>query len=1104
MMKKKKQSISQSSIKKNLEPSPDSSPSPSPRLLSLFRSKLGSGKDLKHMLRGMRTKTMPGLSSQSRIVRCPNCQKLLQEPLDATSYKCGGCESILHAKRLEQKGNDKTIPLALLSSENRSLITKEDSAESGSQTPRSSPSVEKGYHHSETVYKHETSDIRREWMRKADDFSDSDVFDSARSSPYNSRSNASEWTTQHEGRYEDPSRFPLYQASPSPSSAYEYGYSNSPFHGSQASASEQSYYHHQQPNQFKQYGREGWFQEPVRFQGETSREKYNHWPSQAQLNDLQYRNLYESNSSATTPHRSVYSECSYQAAAAPNGSTYSEKSSLRNKKKYVKPVVKRYVLPSAGGAPFVTCSYCLELLELPQVSLQGKQKRYQVRCGSCSGVIKFPVGDKADTVLDSPGLADETIHQDSASDGHEEIYPDDSHLSSSDNGSGDRICKGTDISSGTIVETSRNHLEKSEEAHSEKSTEMDGNIFERVGCSLEEFGYEKNDILKPEEIFGDGSVESLEVPLYNSTSSIEAGTVSEPLNKNEYVCETRVLSEKTKDTQEFNWEETQGNEAHGGEISWEEITRDKPELHLEKSLSISDSICDSSSSNGETFEDRAVKEYTEHISSTFSATPQSPLTSLVNEKQMFIGHPDQSGEATFTISRIQEEQSKYEYENSSEGKYLDKTISDRVRYELAEEPRYETNETIIEGTVVSLGKELKTIIEGDTGEERSVTHQMDPQDEVVANSNETVEPVYPEGSGYAGERTWAETVGDRAGLHLEEYESNYENHYSKPLEWTSTRALTFRLHENELGTTAEPDGDANARSISRSTDSFTDHESSKEIAVPHGEEPQLVNDYRTEALVENGPLLQLEKWENESMKLEETFEWTSGRALTFRLHENEPGTVLEQDENDDGRSGQSSRGSFNEHERAMNHEEELQLVNNYETRALKVGVMAGDGHSLHYLDDTIEQESMMFHFEMSQDKQETPRQIFKQASGSSLSSEDNESPSKKAEVDSEADEEILEEHFQNENEKTGLTSEAYAHIYSTTEPSEIVGLRHALYQTQTSPLRSPLTSPIHTPIGSPLHYLMGSPMQSYIVSPLRSPINSSGSLSDVLFFGKRG
>ncbi|CAH2063970.1 unnamed protein product [Thlaspi arvense] len=1547
MMKKKKQSRSQSSDnkdpKKTLEPSSDSSPSP--RLLSIFRSKLASGKDLKHMFRGMRSKTAPGLSSQSRIVRCPKCHKLLQEPIDATTYKCSGCNSILQAKRWELESNVNSIPEALLSNQNRSLSTEVESAEGGSKTPMRSTHNSRA---SPYVNKHETSDIRREWMRRADDFSEnreSDVFASTRRSPYNSRSNVSEWT-QHERRYEEPAphQVPFYPASPSPSSAYDYGYSSSPFHGSQASASEQSYYHqHHQPNQFKQYGREGWLQEssaasPVRFPGETSDGKYNHWSSsQSQAHD---HNLYESSSYAT-PHRSMYSERSYQADIAPlrsTSETSSEKSSLRDKKEYVRKrnhVVKRYVLPSAGGAPFATCSYCLELLQLPQVSLHGKHKRYQVRCGSCSGVLKFSsVREKADTVLDSPsfvasgtGFADESItrnNQDSASE-------DDCRLSSSDNGSGDRICKSNDAvilrqnletfedikedmirsissefldlklealqpqwkpslnqklreqqpaSSDTIGETSRIHLE---EAQSKKSTEVDDNVFERVGCDLEESENEMNEILTPEEMFGDGSGEFL-VPVYKnermSELSEDAERVAErsvshrvePLYKDELICETRVLTENARDSHEFDWEETR---EYGGESTLEEIMGDKPELHLERSQYIGDSVSDSNSSYGETCEDTSVKEDTEHISNTYSdamsATPQSPLKPLVND----IRHPEQSGEATFTVSRIHEEQSKYdEYENISERQELDKAISDRVRCDLEESTRYETNETLDsgnvseDGSVVSLKKAsetFKTNIEAETGEERLVSHQIDIPRENVENSYERLEPLYLQGSVYAGERTWGETMGDRAALHLEEYESNYHNYrkpfewtsegaqmheyelgtilepeedaqgrsesnsrgsfndheksgesavsedakpdrsqyeyensserqelsntvfdivrsefqecryeshetfepskmvgvgsavslekasetfigetgaeersvshqmapqnknveisyrtdepvyleesgcaserawaettgdeaglqlkeyQSNPHEWTSERAPTFRLNEYELGTVPEAEEDANGRSISSSTDSFNDHESSKERDVAHEEEEEswLVDENKTEELTVGGVMMEdrpslhleecgnestkseetfewtertptfllheselgtmlepdedadgrlessstgsfnnyetkkvravfheeelqvremaedrasldLDKCENESIKSEETFEWTSERAPTFRLHEYELGTMLEPNNHADGRSETSSRGSFKDHEiskeREMNHEEEPRLVTDSRTEAQQVGemakdtvslhleefenesmkldetfvwtsgraltfrcreyelgtmleqdedadgrsesslsgskersgVMAEDGSSLHLercenekmvsdqalearddifrlsLDDTFESERMTFHLEMSQDKQENLRHSSKQGEA------EEERPEFGSRVSSE---ETMAEHLedlQEEKEKSGLTSEPYAQFYTATEPCEIVGLRHALYQTQTSPLRSPLSSPIHTPIGSPLHYLMGSqmrsPMHSHIVSPLRSPINTSGSLSDVLFFGKK-
>ncbi|XP_019102386.1 PREDICTED: uncharacterized protein LOC104791938 [Camelina sativa] len=1311
MMKKKKQSRSQSSTKKTLEPSSDSSPSP--RLLSIIRSKLASGKDLKHMFRGMRSKPVPGLSSQSRIVRCPECHKLLQEPLDATSYQCGGCDSILHAKRLELEGNDNTntIPNALLSSQNHSLSTEVESAEGGSRTPvrsiqreynsRASPSVERGYH-SETVNKHKTSDIHREWMRMADEFSvtgNSDAFASARSSPYNSRSSTSQWK-QHEGRYEDPPRVPFYPASPSPSSAYEYGYS-SPFHGSHVSASEQSYYHHQ-PNQFKQYGREGSFQEssvasPTRFPGETSNGKYYPRSSQAQRHELQYHNLYES-SNSTTPIRSVYSESSYQAAAAPHRSTYSkhsvgisksdtssEKSSRRDKKRYVRernPVVKHHILPSAGGAPFATCSYCLELLQLPQVSPQGKHKRYQVRCGSCSGILKFSLRGKTDAVLDSPsfldsgmGFADETVtnHQDSASKGHEEIYPDGSYLRCLDDDYGDIICKSTDAvllsrsqeafedkgikediknissifldsklealqphlkplvnhrlgkqqpaSSDTIAETSRNHLEQSQEAHSEKSSEMDNNIIERVNCNLEESEYENNEHIKPEEVVGEGSGESLEVPEYKnermSETREQAERVAERpishckelLNKNEYVYETCVLSKDTRDTHEFEWEETQKNEECGDEHTWEENMGDKPWMHLGKSQYIGDSINDSSLRNSETFEDTSVKEDIEHISNIYpdamSTTPQSSLKSLVNDNAQLC-------EAIVTISRIHEEQSKHKYENFKERQELEMNISDRIRCEL-EGSRDTTNETLElnkvgeDGSIVSLEKA------SGAGEEGLLSHQMESPNENLETSYGTLETVYLEGSGFVGERTWEEIMEDRAGLHLEEYES-----------------IPVCMHDYELETILEPDEDPDERSGSDSQSSFNENGGSEErvmlhdsqdaiiehsqyecessserqelsntvfdivrseyetnetlgqnkivgdgsvVSVSHEEGPWLVDENKTEALkdgvmVKDGPSLHLEKCENESMKVEETLEWTSERAPTFRLHESELGAMLEIDDDADGRSQNSSRSSFSDHdlskERQLFNVEEPQLVIDGRTEPLQVGEMAKDtvsldleeyenesmkvdetfewtpGRTLTFrrhecevgtknepdaddifrlsLDGALEQERMIL---MAHDKQENPWNTFKKcdadedlpAFSSRVSSEDYKSPSKMAELDSEGEEEISRdqlEHFQKETGKSRLTSEPYAHIHSITEPSEIVGLRHALYQTQNSPLRSPLTSPIHTPIGSPLHYLMASQIRSpitstinsHIVSPLRSPIISSGSLSDVLFLSK--
>ncbi|CAN6904756.1 unnamed protein product [Brassica oleracea] len=166
-------------------------------------------------------------------------------------------------------------------------------------------------------------------------------------------------------------------------------------------------------------------------------------------------------------------------------------------------------------------------------------------------------------------------------------------------------------------------------------------------------------------------------------------------------------------------------------------------------------------------------------------------------------------------------------------------------------------------------------------------------------------------------------------------------------------------------------------------------------------------------------------------------------------------------------------------------EEEPWLVDDNKTKELQVvGVVVEDGASLHLekfenektvldqpredifrlsLDDTLEQEWVTFDLETSQEVIVNLRQTFKQGD-----TEENTPTSEK------------------ENEKSGRTS-------------EVVGLRHTLYQTQTSPLS---TLPIDTPIGSPRHILMRSPMHSHIVSPLRSPTNSSGSLSDVLSLAK--
>ncbi|XP_021757627.1 uncharacterized protein LOC110722662 isoform X1 [Chenopodium quinoa] len=50
---------------------------------------------------------------------------------------------------------------------------------------------------------------------------------------------------------------------------------------------------------------------------------------------------------------------------------------------------KRICLPIAGGAPFVLCHKCFELLKLPGKFMTKNNKEYKLQCGACSSVMSF-------------------------------------------------------------------------------------------------------------------------------------------------------------------------------------------------------------------------------------------------------------------------------------------------------------------------------------------------------------------------------------------------------------------------------------------------------------------------------------------------------------------------------------------------------------------------------------------------------------------------------------------------------------------------------------------------------------------------------------------
>lgn len=76
---------------------------------------------------------------------------------------------------------------------------------------------------------------------------------------------------------------------------------------------------------------------------------------------------------------------------------------------------RRYCRPLAGGAPFITCYSCLELLGLPKKILLVKKNQLKIRCGACSTIIflavsrnKIIASDREETEKTSKEVDDST------------------------------------------------------------------------------------------------------------------------------------------------------------------------------------------------------------------------------------------------------------------------------------------------------------------------------------------------------------------------------------------------------------------------------------------------------------------------------------------------------------------------------------------------------------------------------------------------------------------------------------------------------------------------------------------------------------------------
>ncbi|XP_058761251.1 protein ENHANCED DISEASE RESISTANCE 4-like [Vicia villosa] len=75
-------------------------------------------------------------------------------------------------------------------------------------------------------------------------------------------------------------------------------------------------------------------------------------------------------------------------------------------------VAKRHYRPVAGGAPFITCLKCLNLLQLPADFLLFKRVCHKLKCGACQEVLKFSIQNRTHIVSYAPNTIDPVSYSD--------------------------------------------------------------------------------------------------------------------------------------------------------------------------------------------------------------------------------------------------------------------------------------------------------------------------------------------------------------------------------------------------------------------------------------------------------------------------------------------------------------------------------------------------------------------------------------------------------------------------------------------------------------------------------------------------------------------
>ncbi|XP_038884663.1 uncharacterized protein LOC120075389 [Benincasa hispida] len=74
-------------------------------------------------------------------------------------------------------------------------------------------------------------------------------------------------------------------------------------------------------------------------------------------------------------------------------------------------LAKHHLRPMAGGAPFITCYYCLKLLQIPAEFLLVKRQCNRLKCGNCSKVLEFSLQSRTHIVPYVQSVAEPPSHE---------------------------------------------------------------------------------------------------------------------------------------------------------------------------------------------------------------------------------------------------------------------------------------------------------------------------------------------------------------------------------------------------------------------------------------------------------------------------------------------------------------------------------------------------------------------------------------------------------------------------------------------------------------------------------------------------------------------